>query len=70
MPVTLRQVAHGDDAERLVDTLLADPSRADDIKDLLRRKLKSADAVQIAAAPRRFSQSHEDEDDMWDNVPV
>lgn len=60
-----------DDVDRIVSTLLADPTRADDMKRLLRKKLRAPDLVRVALPSRsRAGQISEDVEDMWDNVPV
>ena len=66
---------HGYDVDvaAIVDAVLADPSRAEDAKALLTRKLEAPDVVRIAvpktAAKVRLI-CEDAEDDMWDNVPV
>ena len=61
-----------DDIDKIVDALVADPSRADDIKSLLRGKLAAPESVNVAyAAPSaRAVPAQTDLDDMWDNVPI
>lgn len=66
MGTALKTFAWQDDVDRLVDTLLAEPDRADDIKNLLRNRLGVERVVHLKAV-RSVS---EDLDDMWDNVPV
>lgn len=59
-----------DDVDRIVAALIRDPSRADDIKDVLRQKLTAPDTVRVAL-PTRYNRSTEDDlDELWDNVPV
>jgi len=56
-----------------VDAVLADPSRAEDAKALLTRKLEAPDVVRIAVpktSPKVRRICEDAEDDMWDNVPV
>lgn len=52
-----------DELDRLVDTLAADPSRAEAVKLALRARL-----VQPHQPVR--SRVEHDVEDMWDNVPV
>jgi len=61
------------DAAAIVDAVLADPSRAEDAKALLTRKLEAPDVVRIAVpktSPKARLIRDDAEDDMWDNVPV
>ncbi len=61
------------DVTAIVDALLADPTRVEDAKALLTRKLKAPDVVRFAVPKtvRPQRQEVEDaEDDLWDNVPV
>jgi hypothetical protein len=55
-----------DEFDRIVDELLQDPSRAEDIKDRLR--------TQLGAAPRRPARTVAAEpaepEDLWENLPV
>lgn len=66
MSNAMRQASRKDDVDTLVDTLLAEPDRADDIKSMLRHKLDMAGIVHLKPVPA----STDDLDDMWDNVPV
>lgn len=61
-----------DDIDRIVDALVADPTRADDIKCLLRGKIAAPDSVNVAFPAARYSAAvaQTDVDDMWDNVPI
>lgn len=59
-----------DDIDKIVAVLLDDPTRADDMKKLLRQKMKSPSTVRVAV-PRVVAKAQaEDADEMWDNVPV
>ena len=58
-----------DDIDRIVDALLENPTRAGDIKTLLRQKMEAPDVVSVARAVRR-DPAGDDVEDMWDNVPV
>ena len=55
-----------DDVDRLIDKLLAEPDRVEDIKSKLRRSLGKDRVVSL----RPVSSASDDVDDMWDNVPV
>lgn len=48
-----------DDIDGLVDGVLADPSRADELKRVLRIRLRTVERVEVV-----------DDIDLWDNVPV
>jgi plasmid stabilization system protein ParE len=55
-----------DEVDRIVDELLDDPSRAEDMKQRLRRHLGAASGTlrrPAAAAPA-------EPDDLWENLPV
>lgn len=59
-----------DDIDRIVAVLLNDPTRADDMKQLLRQKMKAPSAVRLFV-PRVIPKPPvEDADELWDNVPV
>lgn len=66
MGTALKTFARQDDVDRLVDTLLAEPARAEDIKTMLRRRLRGDATTHLKAVPS----GADDLDDMWDNVPV
>lgn len=58
------------DVDAIVEAILADPSRAEDAKALLRYKMSAPDVVRLLA-PKPRAQAFEDSDeDLWDNVPV
>ena len=63
-----------DDVDEIVDALVADPSRASDVKALLKRKIAAPDIVRMVvprAANAKFAVADDDaEDDIWDNMPV
>lgn len=61
---------HGDDVDQIVDTLLADPGRAEDIKTILRKKLNVQNVVGFSARRSASTMPTDDVEDMWDNVPV
>lgn len=66
----VRKVDRTDDVDRIVDSLLADPDRAEDVKSLLRRRLMDPGPVRFKPVVIPRSQASEDVEDMWDNVPV
>jgi len=78
MKSTTAKIPTRDDIDSIVDGLLADPSRADDVKGALRARFSSVapDAVLThiravdPALPVRSSAVTTDEDDLWENVPV
>lgn len=82
MKSTTAKVPTREEIDRIVDGLLADPSRADDVKGALRRRFASvappassyAAPVQLrpagSAMPARSAALAADDDDMWENVPV
>ncbi|QMU58139.1 MAG: hypothetical protein GKR98_07975 [Boseongicola sp.] len=71
--VIVRPTNWTDEVGELVDSLLADPSKADHVKARLRRKMGQPET-------NREHESHSvrntadatavDDDEMWDNVPV
>lgn len=66
-------VETNDDVDLLVDTLIADPGRADDVKAALKRRITRPQVVDLRRAVREASPKAVDEDDvadLWDNVPV
>lgn len=71
MKSTAAKSATTDDIDRIVDGLLADPSRADDVKGALRSRLAAGAATPVRTLEKapRTRPSH-DEDDMWENVPI
>lgn len=61
----------GDDIDRIVEALLANPDQSASIKTLLREKLGAPDLVQVAyAAAAVLNDDSDDADDFWDNVPI
>ena len=61
MKQVLKMRAPADDTDDLVDDVLADPSRADELKRMLRTRLRPVE---------RVPQDPADDLDLWDNVPV
>jgi hypothetical protein len=78
MKSTTAKVPTREEIDSIVDGLLADPSRADDVKGALRARFSSVapDAVlaHIRAVdpvmPVRSPAATTDDDDLWENVPV
>lgn len=70
MKQAMRQANREDDVDTMVDSLLADPNRADDIKSMLRQRLAEDGVVPLRSVPKAVSAISDDLDDMWDNVPV
>ncbi|MDJ1007292.1 MAG: hypothetical protein QNJ13_05645 [Paracoccaceae bacterium] len=58
-----------DDIDRIVDALLENPTRAGDIKTLLRQKMTAPEVVRVARAVAA-ERPNDDVEDFWDNVPV
>ena len=59
-----------DYVDRLIDQVVADPTRGDDVKTILKHKMKEPDALAIVRKPLSPARSEEEADDLWDNVPV
>jgi hypothetical protein len=66
----MRQAFRGDEVDRIVETLLAHPERASELKTLLRNRIENPSVVQFAPVADPLTLPIEDADDMWDNVPV
>ena len=67
------RTVHDADVTAIVDALMADPSRAEDAKALLTRKLEAPDVVRLAVPKARITrdvEAEDSDDDLWDNVPV
>ncbi|MEL7027230.1 MAG: hypothetical protein AAGO57_08395, partial [Pseudomonadota bacterium] len=58
-----------DDIDRIVEALLDNPERAQDIKNLLRQKMNAPDVLRVmsATAAERPDDPEPDSDDFWDN---
>lgn len=65
-----RLATRDDDIDTLVDTLLAQPERAADIKTILRRKMAADGRAKSGPFLTLVPVRADDADDMWDNVPV
>lgn len=68
----MNHMPHRDDIDRIVEELLANPGRAEELKGHLRhglprRRLATDDRALGHPAHRR---ALADLDDLWDNVPV
>lgn len=62
-----------DYVDRLIDQVVADPDRVDDVKKLLRHKIAAPDRLNVVDAPKRTTPTPEiddDVEDLWDNVPI
>ena len=61
-----------DFVDRLIDQVVADPKRVDDVKTLLRHKMSEPDALNLVdrTVPAPAVDQDEDVDDLWDNVPI
>lgn len=63
-----------DEVDEIVDALVADPTRANDVKAILRHKISAPDIVRMVApktGSARAAITEEDlDDDIWDNVPI
>lgn len=59
-----------DDIDRIVDVILDDPRRVDDMKRLLRTKMSAPDDVSVLPNTAPVASRAVEPDDMWDNVPV
>ncbi|MDJ1016977.1 MAG: hypothetical protein QNJ35_10730 [Paracoccaceae bacterium] len=62
-----------DDVDVIIDTLLAEPERAEDLKTMLRHKMAAPEVVAVAHAKpvsKPDIDAQDDVEDLWDNVPV
>lgn len=62
-----------DYVDRLIDQVVADPERVDDVKKLLRYKMAAPEGLNVVEKPVRATAKtviDEDADDLWDNVPI
>ena len=69
-----KQPHNQDEVDEIVDALVADPTRANDVKAILRHKISAPDIVRMVApktANVKAAVTDEDlDDDIWDNVPI
>ena len=69
-----KQPHNQDEVDEIVDALVADPTRANDVKAILRHKISAPDIVRMVAPKAANAKSvvtDEDlDDDIWDNVPI
>lgn len=60
-----------DDIDIIVDALMRNPENADDIKTLLRQKLREPSKLRVLAAQKAIKpEPASDPDEFWDNFPV
>lgn len=57
------------DIDELLETVIADPSRADEVKTLLRRRLSPRPSLALVD-PAAVAEDGPDPDEYWDNMPV
>lgn len=72
MPTAANRLEYDRDVETIVDSVVADPSRADIAKALLTRKIAAPDIVRVARVanvPSGPDRAEADEE-LWDNLPV
>lgn len=65
--------SEADFVDRLIDQVVADPDRIDDVKTLLRHKMAAPEALNVVSDARAHSvadATEDDVDDLWDNVPI
>ena len=65
--------ADADYVDRLIDQVVADPERVDDVKKLLRHKMAAPEGLNLVekAQPTTPVVDVEDDvEDLWDNVPI
>ena len=56
--------------DRLIDQVVADPARGDDVKTLLKHKMSDAEAFALVEKQSQSVHGDDDVEDLWDNVPV
>ncbi len=68
---------HSTDADfvdRLIDQVVADPDRVEDVKTLLRHKMTAdkplAPVIETTRKQAEQASEEDDADDLWDNVPI
>jgi len=70
----MKQPHSQDEVDEIVDALVADPTRADDVKAMLRHKISAPDIVRMVAPKVGIAKDavtdEESDDDIWDNLPV
>ncbi|MGI9388961.1 MAG: hypothetical protein ACR2O1_02790 [Boseongicola sp.] len=69
-----KQLQNQDEVDEIVEALVADPTRANDVKALLRRKIAAPGVVQLVVPSKEGQKSvvieEDSDDDVWDNMPV
>lgn len=70
MTKPLRAANEQDEADRIVETLLADPGHAEDVKTELRGRLRRDPSIRVVATNGDRSAIRDEVEEMWDNVPV
>ncbi|SFP72797.1 hypothetical protein [Tranquillimonas alkanivorans] len=63
----MKDFVQRDEIDRLIDLVLAQPARAEEVKAVLRARLSGAPTLRLVAAP---DAEPEADDDTWDNVPI
>jgi hypothetical protein len=70
----MKQPHSKDEVDEIVDALVADPTRANDVKAILRHKISAPDIVRMVAPKSRIAKvavtDEEADDDIWDNLPI
>ncbi|WP_413720082.1 hypothetical protein [Silicimonas sp. MF1-12-2] len=70
MTQLMRQAKWEDEMDRIVETLIAHPERAPELKALLRARFENPSVVRISPVRVVPVPQPDEADDMWDNVPV
>ena len=69
-----KQPQSKDEVDEIVDALVADPTCANDVKAMLRRKIAAPDIIHMVApkvpSSKNSVSEEESDDDVWDNMPV
>ena len=60
----------GDSVDRLIDDVLREPSRAEDVKRALRRRMAEPTPARSPAMAHLRPGPDGDEDDLWENLPI
>ncbi len=59
-----------DYVDRLIDQVVADPARGDDVKTLLKHRMTEPESLSVVRAKSESLPLDDDVEDLWDNVPV
>ena len=65
--------ADADYVDRLIDQVVADPERVDDVKKLLRHKMAAPEGLNLVEKAQTTTpvvDVEDDVEDLWDNVPI